>query len=301
MIPNTNTASPISHKKMNTNIHKNINNNHKQEAKKHTTMITITGKPAAAVVSDETSWPMDHIRVPGKNDVVFGRGGASIHHSGNKRYRQMVRSHQRQYIGYDTSRHMKTLLSHELVQEWRAQAPTGRFLKKDEATGEWCDVGTAMARRKTAQLLREGAKKIRQALREEEEEEDTEEEESENDASSVEEHETENNTVCIQLESPRKKARTEVVKIEPISVSSAAAAATVSTTASTTTMTTSTTTMALLTDLKSIVRSAPKSFFYDQKTSLEMLETVFEDILDDTTAGSTSSYDEYYRMAVWHV
>ncbi|CAB9526514.1 expressed unknown protein [Seminavis robusta] len=77
----------------------------------------------------------------------------------------MVRAHQRKYIGFDDTRHMKTLLSHQLVKEWRKQSPPGRFLKKNEATGLWEDVGIKVARRKTAQLLREGAKKLRGEMR----------------------------------------------------------------------------------------------------------------------------------------
>lgn len=136
-------------------------------------------------------WPLKNIRVPGDNDVVFGRGGASIHHPGCKSYRDMVRSHQRQYIGYDDSRHMKTLLTHELVKKWREQTPPGRFLKKDEATGLWHDVGTKDARRKTAQLLREGAKAVRSKMQ------------AESDASSEED----NNSYAAPPESVPKKLR----------------------------------------------------------------------------------------------
>ena len=115
--------------------------------------------------SFSSDWPMENISTPGENDVVLGRGGASIHNPANIRYRNTVRSHQHEYVGYDDSRHMKTLLSHQLVNEWRQQSPPGRFLKKDETTGLWADVGVKGARKKTAQLLREGAKEIRQELR----------------------------------------------------------------------------------------------------------------------------------------
>jgi hypothetical protein len=113
----------------------------------------------------DSDWPLTGITLPGDNDVVVGRGGASIHHPGNVAFRNLVRTHQPQYIGYDHARHMKTLLSVQVVRKWRMLSPPGRFLKKDDATGIWSDVGDNVARRKTAQLLREGVKMVRRDMR----------------------------------------------------------------------------------------------------------------------------------------
>lgn len=51
----------------------------------------------------------------------------------------------------------KPLVALEIIREWRAQDPPGRFLKVDEKTGLWNDVGDKKAREKTSQALREKA------------------------------------------------------------------------------------------------------------------------------------------------
>ena len=55
----------------------------------------------------------------------------------------------------------KPLVALEIIREWRAQDPPGRFLKVDEKTGLWSDVGDKKAREKTSQALREKAPQLR--------------------------------------------------------------------------------------------------------------------------------------------
>ena len=55
----------------------------------------------------------------------------------------------------------KPLVALEIIREWRGQDPPGRFLKMDEKTGMWFDVGDKKAREKTSQALREKAPLIR--------------------------------------------------------------------------------------------------------------------------------------------
>ena len=44
----------------------------------------------------------------------------------------------------------------QIVKDWRTtQRPPGRFLRLNQKSGMWDDVGDAMAREKTAQLFRE--------------------------------------------------------------------------------------------------------------------------------------------------
>ena len=43
----------------------------------------------------------------------------------------------------------------EIVHIWRNQSPPGRFLRKDEETGLWDDIGDEDARIKCSQTLRE--------------------------------------------------------------------------------------------------------------------------------------------------
>jgi hypothetical protein len=51
----------------------------------------------------------------------------------------------------------KPLVAIEIIRSWRGQDPPGRFLKLDEKTGMWFDVGDKKAREKTSQALREKA------------------------------------------------------------------------------------------------------------------------------------------------
>jgi hypothetical protein len=61
----------------------------------------------------------------------------------------------------------KPLVALSIIREWRGQNPPGRFLKMDEKTGLWNDVGDKKAREKTSQALRERAPMIRQELEKE--------------------------------------------------------------------------------------------------------------------------------------
>lgn len=105
-------------------------------------------------------WPLRDIKDPHDNDVLYGRGGGTNHHPGNKRYRKMVEDRKLDYV--NSKRLDKPLVALEIIREWRAQEPPGRFLKIDEKTGLWLDVGDKKAREKTSQALREKAPQIRQ-------------------------------------------------------------------------------------------------------------------------------------------
>ena len=61
----------------------------------------------------------------------------------------------------------KPLVALGIIREWRGQSPPGRFLKMDDKTGLWNDVGDKKAREKTSQALRERAPQIRQELEKE--------------------------------------------------------------------------------------------------------------------------------------
>lgn len=104
-------------------------------------------------------WPMRNIKEPHENDVMYGRGGGTNHHPGNKQYRKMVEDRKLEYV--NCKRLDKPLVALEIIREWRSQIPPGRFLKLDEKTGLWNDVGDKKAREKTSQALREKAPMIR--------------------------------------------------------------------------------------------------------------------------------------------
>ena len=111
-------------------------------------------------------WPLRNIKDPHDNDVMYGRGGGTNHHPGNKRYRKWVEDRKLEYV--NSKRLDKPLVALEIIRKWRAQLPPGRFLKLDEKTGLWNDVGDKKAREKTSQALREKAPLIRKQQEEEE-------------------------------------------------------------------------------------------------------------------------------------
>jgi hypothetical protein len=119
-------------------------------------------------------WPLKGIKEPHEHDVMYGRGGGTNHHTGNKRYRQLVEDRKLEYV--NSKRLDKPLVALEIIRNWRGQIPPGRFLKMDEKTGTWLDVGDKKAREKTSQALREKAPLIRKQQEEEEEEKHNEEE-----------------------------------------------------------------------------------------------------------------------------
>lgn len=91
--------------------------------------------------------------------------GGTNHHPGNKLYRKIVEDHKVDYV--NCKRLDKPLVALGIIREWRGQSPPGRFLKMDDKTGLWNDVGDKKAREKTSQALRERAPQIRQELEKE--------------------------------------------------------------------------------------------------------------------------------------
>lgn len=88
-------------------------------------------------------------------DVLFGRGGRSNHHPGNKIYRTEIDNCKPVYMNL-TDKNEKTTLSNQIVDTIQTVLG-GRFLAKDNNyPGEmWYVVDRKFARRKVAQALRE--------------------------------------------------------------------------------------------------------------------------------------------------
>ncbi|GAX12184.1 hypothetical protein FisN_1Hh110 [Fistulifera solaris] len=107
-------------------------------------------------------YPLKDVDEVHDHDVLFGRGGGTNHHLGNKRYRKMVEDRKIDYV--NSKRLDKPLVALDIIRIWRNQDPPGRFLKFDEKTKKWNDVGDKKAREKTSQALREKAPLIRQHL-----------------------------------------------------------------------------------------------------------------------------------------
>jgi hypothetical protein len=116
------------------------------------------------------NWPLRNIKDPHDNDVMYGRGGGTNHHAGNKMYRTLVEDRKLEYV--NSKRLDKPLVALEIIRLWRGQLPPGRFLKLDEKMGLWNDVGDKKAREKTSQALREKAPLIRKQQEDEKSEEE---------------------------------------------------------------------------------------------------------------------------------
>jgi len=99
----------------------------------------------------EEQWPLCNIRKPTENDVLNGRGTRANEHPGNIQHRRIVEGRKREYLSSNNVG--KATIAAEIVCIWRRKP--GRFLKLDETTGFWNDVGDAIAREKTKQALRQ--------------------------------------------------------------------------------------------------------------------------------------------------
>ena len=97
-----------------------------------------------------------YVQQPGSDDVLCGRGGATNNHEGNVRYRQLVQSHQDEYLLAVKSE--KKAVAASIVATIHSRG--GRFLKKcTDGRPGWTDIGQKKSREKTSQALREGLDK----------------------------------------------------------------------------------------------------------------------------------------------
>ena len=78
------------------------------------------------------------IENPTDFDVLFGRGGLTNAHPGNKRFRDVISLHRPDYIR--AIKMDKPAVARKIVRSIRQGTPPGRFLKKND-DGKWYDVG----------------------------------------------------------------------------------------------------------------------------------------------------------------
>lgn len=102
------------------------------------------------------------IVTPHDNDVLSGRGNFVNYHTGNERFRALVRKHKVAYVA--CPKPQKGKFSKMIVDEIRSLHPAGRFLKQDPNSKLWNDIGEKKALDKTRQALREGAPDIVKGL-----------------------------------------------------------------------------------------------------------------------------------------
>jgi len=93
-------------------------------------------------------------------DVLSGRGGGTNVHPGNRNFRDLINLHRRAYL--KARKNDKPAISRAIVRSIREN--NGRFLKKDEKSGLWFEIGDDAAREKTSQALRQRAPEMRKLL-----------------------------------------------------------------------------------------------------------------------------------------
>lgn len=96
---------------------------------------------------------------PRDEDVLFGRGGRTNHHPGNKRLREIVNKYRDTYN--QAKKVDKPKVSKLIVSALRSANPPSRFLRMNEDTTLWEDVGDKRAAEKVSQTLREKDKAAR--------------------------------------------------------------------------------------------------------------------------------------------
>jgi hypothetical protein len=82
--------------------------------------------------------------VLGKNDVICGRGSRCFSHTGNVRFRGIVESRLPHYLN-TSCKNGKTKQICEVVNQIREGSPDGGFVKKDNKTGMFYEVGDFLA------------------------------------------------------------------------------------------------------------------------------------------------------------
>jgi|Transcript_10166 hypothetical protein len=100
------------------------------------------------------------------NDVLSGRGGGTNVHPGNRTFRDLINLHRRSYL--KARKNDKPAISRAIVRVIREQ--NGRFLKREEKSNLWFEIGDDAAREKTSQALRQRAPEMRKILFESERE-----------------------------------------------------------------------------------------------------------------------------------
>jgi hypothetical protein len=108
----------------------------------------------------EEELPMENVIDPLDNDVLCGRGGICLRHTGNKTYHALVKLNRGRYTTC-TKKTEKVQISRSIVAAIREQ--NGRFLEKNEA-GTWDDIGDKRSYVKTSHALRDCQPKLKHKI-----------------------------------------------------------------------------------------------------------------------------------------
>jgi len=109
--------------------------------------------PSAPSLSEEErkKWPLRGISKPDKHDCIGGRGSKWKDHPGNVKFRQIIDDNDVSYKALSNIE--KGALAMTIVQKWRALDPPGRFLKLNEQTKLYDDIGDKEARTKVVKAF----------------------------------------------------------------------------------------------------------------------------------------------------
>jgi hypothetical protein len=89
-----------------------------------------------------------------EDDVICGRGKQCFQHPGNRKFRDIVEMFLPAYA--DASCKVeKSIVVSNIVDAVRTSSPNGGFVKQDEVSGHWREVGDRLAREKVGQALRD--------------------------------------------------------------------------------------------------------------------------------------------------
>ena len=91
--------------------------------------------------------------VPAYTDVVHGKGFSINMRPGNKIYRSLIEMVKSDYDAAPKS--LKGMYGNQIVNHIYNLSPPGRFLRKDDTSGIWVEVGKEEAVRKARQALRD--------------------------------------------------------------------------------------------------------------------------------------------------
>jgi hypothetical protein len=105
-------------------------------------------------MSSNTTW-LPASFVPGKKDVIVGRGKVCYKHSGNQRLARIVTSVLQAYSSAGSTKKAKSELIKNIVVQIRESSPEGGFVKYDSGSSKWYEVGDRIAREKVSQTFRD--------------------------------------------------------------------------------------------------------------------------------------------------
>ena len=93
------------------------------------------------------------VQIPTENDVLYHIGQKANTHHGNIKFRKLVHLMGSKYNCLYQSQFNQAHIAARVVWAIRASDPPGRFLKQDEETGLWKEIGDKSAFRYARQCL----------------------------------------------------------------------------------------------------------------------------------------------------